>query len=387
MSLLLGLAVGSFVNVVIHRVPRRASVVAPGSHCTACGAPIKPQDNIPIVSFVLLGGKCRACGAPISWQYPVVEVIVAGLFWLTWWKDGLEWTLLFDWGFVATCVALAWIDLEHRILPDVITYPSFVMAVGARGLVPQSTSVPWWPLSESVELAVAAGLIAGSGVIMLGIEWLDYLLIGRQPDDSDEWPADEAEPEGPPSEAAAAEPAPPPDDAASDIPPENGNGQPAAFGFLARADEYGKYLPHVTIVLGLALAGIFLVKLMAASPRALDITFHVRSVTGAVAGAAVGGGILWVLRVLYYAARKIEGVGFGDIKMMMVVGAYLGGPLGFLAILGGSLLGSVVGMAIVVKQRTRSVKIPFGLFLAIGAVLSLLIGQRVIEYYWSFYRM
>jgi leader peptidase (prepilin peptidase)/N-methyltransferase len=104
-----------------------------------------------------------------------------------------------------------------------------------------------------------------------------------------------------------------------------------------------------------------------------------------VVGAGVGGGILWIMRLLYHVFRKIEGVGFGDIKMMMMLGAYLGASLGFLTIFGGSILGSVIGLAMIIKHRDRRMKIPYGVFLAIGAVLSLLVGEQVVEWYGSFY--
>jgi len=338
------LAIGSFVNVVIYRVPRHTSIITPGSRCTNCHTPLRPRDNIPIVSYVLLGGKCRYCGAPISWQYPVIELILGVLFWLVWLKDGLSWSLMLDWAFVAATVALAGIDLGHRILPDVITYPGFVLSVGVRGLVPQQTALPWWPLPEPATLALGAGLIAGSSLIMLGIEWLDFHLVGR-------WSLDE-ENQSPPEE-----------------------------------DEYGNHLPRMTIVLGLALAGIFLFDAITASPSPRPISFQVHSIVGAVVGAGAGGGILWVMRLLYQTVRKIEGVGFGDIKMMMMVGAYVGWQLGFLTIFLGSILGSVVGVALIIKQRNRKVKIPYGFFLASGAVLSLLIGEQIVNWYESFYRM
>lgn len=341
-AFLLGLAVGSFVNVVIHRVPRHTSIITPGSRCTNCHTPLKPRDNIPIVSYILLRGRCRYCGAAISWRYPIVELIMGMLFWLVWLKDGLSWSLVFDWAFVAANVALAGIDLGHRILPDVITYPGFVLAVGVRGLVPRRTLLPWWPLSEPVTMAIGAGLIAGSSLIMLGIEWLDFRIVRKEPLDEED-------------------------------------------ASLSEEDQDEQRLPRVTIGLGLALAAIFLFNAIVASPSPRPITFQVRSIVGAVVGAGVGGGILWIMRLLYHVFRKIEGVGFGDIKMMMMLGAYLGASLGFLTIFGGSILGSVIGLAMIIKHRDRRMKIPYGVFLAIGAVLSLLVGEQVVEWYGSFY--
>ncbi len=120
----IGLVVGSFLNVVIHRVPRRASIVRPGSACPACGEPIRWYDNIPVVSWIVLRARCRRCGAPISVRYPAVELAGAIVALASVWRWG--WTVagaeaaLFGW----VSVALALIDLEHRILPDVMTLPS-----------------------------------------------------------------------------------------------------------------------------------------------------------------------------------------------------------------------------------------------------------------------
>src|SRR5215210_7624307 len=132
----IGALIGSFLNVVIHRVPREESIVFPNSRCPQCGAAIRPYDNVPVLSYLILGGRCRACRAPISARYPAVEALTGLLFALTFAHDGLTLALPFDLVFVAALVALVFIDAEHMILPDAITLPGLALALICRALVP-----------------------------------------------------------------------------------------------------------------------------------------------------------------------------------------------------------------------------------------------------------
>jgi leader peptidase (prepilin peptidase)/N-methyltransferase len=104
-ALVLGLALGSFLNVVIYRLPRHESLVRPGSHCPNCGHPVRFYDNIPILSWLLLRGRCRDCEAPISARYPLVEAITGVAFVLAMWRFGLDWPLLVCWAFIAAYLA------------------------------------------------------------------------------------------------------------------------------------------------------------------------------------------------------------------------------------------------------------------------------------------
>lgn len=119
---LLGLAVGSFLNVVIYRVPRHESVVSPRSACPLCAAPIAGRDNVPVLSWLLLRGRCRHCRNPISWRYPLVEVACAGLFAGATARLGFTWALPAFMAALAGLLALAAIDLTHLVLPKVIVY-------------------------------------------------------------------------------------------------------------------------------------------------------------------------------------------------------------------------------------------------------------------------
>jgi leader peptidase (prepilin peptidase) / N-methyltransferase len=130
---LLGLAAGSFANVVIHRVPRRESVVRPGSRCPACGAPVAWRDNLPLLGWLLLRGRCRSCRAPIPLRYPLVELAM-GLLWflvaLRLTGQGLGWAVPAYLALAFFCLVLAVIDAATRLLPNRITYPAFPLVAG-----------------------------------------------------------------------------------------------------------------------------------------------------------------------------------------------------------------------------------------------------------------
>jgi leader peptidase (prepilin peptidase)/N-methyltransferase len=127
-----GLIVGSFLNVVVARLPEHRSLWGPRSACPGCGAAIAWHDNIPIVSFAALGGRCRACGMKIAWRYPLIEAITAGLFLLAYARFGLSAALIPALLLLGALVAITFIDLERQIIPDVITLPGIVTGVGAN---------------------------------------------------------------------------------------------------------------------------------------------------------------------------------------------------------------------------------------------------------------
>src|SRR5689334_3284321 len=131
-----GAIIGSFLNVVIHRVPLEESIVFPNSRCPSCGAVIAFYDNIPVLSYVLLGAKCRSCKEHISFRYPAVELLTAAVFVLVAWRDGFTPALPFDLIFVSALLSLMFIDAMHWYLPDVITFPGMAFAVVARLAIP-----------------------------------------------------------------------------------------------------------------------------------------------------------------------------------------------------------------------------------------------------------
>jgi len=267
----LGAMIGSFLNVVIHRVPRGQSIVLPSSACPACGAAIHFYDNIPILSFLILRGRCRSCRAPISPRYPAVEALCALLFALVTWRDGLSFALPFDIAFAAAMLALVFIDSEHMILPNAITYPGIIFALITRVAVP-------------------------------------YL------------------------------------------------------GGASHLDD----LPYlISVFPAVPVWGVSLV--------------------GAAIGALAGGGSLWLMGFIWEKLRGVEAMGMGDVKMMLMVGAFLGWRLAGLTIFIGVFTGSLAGIALMFRRGRRNLQmmLPFGIFLGIGAVVSLLAGTRIIEWYLS----
>jgi len=265
-----GAVIGSFLNVVIHRVPLEESIVFPNSRCPSCGAVIAFYDNIPILSYAFLRAKCRNCKEHISFRYPAVELLTAALFIGVAWHDGLSAALPFDLVFTSALFALVFIDAEHMILPNVITYPGIVFALIARVAIPLLTHTPHF----------------------------------------------------------------------DDVPSLSGG----------------------------ALAGMPL---------------WVVSLAGALIGALIGGGSLWLMGWTWEKLRGIEAMGLGDVKMMFMVGAYLGWRLTILTIFVGVLGGSVIGILLMAKQRQRNMQmlLPFGVFLGLGAIAALLFGAPLVEWY------
>ena len=268
----LGAMIGSFLNVVIHRLPLEQSIVFPNSTCPKCRKPIKPYDNIPILSFLALRGRCRSCGARISLRYPAVEALTAALFAAVTWHDGLSFALAFDLAFTASLVALVFIDAENMILPNAITYPGILFALITRLVVPYLTG-----------------------------------------------------------------------------------------------STHFEDLPQLISIL----------------PARLPL--GAVSLIGALIGAVAGGGSLWLMGFLWEKVRGVEAMGFGDVKMMLMVGAYLGWRLTILTILLAAFTGSLAGVAVMLQrgQRNMQMMLPFGIFLGIGSIASLLIGTRLIEWYAS----
>lgn len=251
-SFIFGLITGSFLNVCIYRLPRETSVVSPGSSCPSCKAPVRPWDNIPVISYLFLRGRCRSCGEKISVRYPLVELLNGALYWSVFASFGMGWHLLFFFAFVSAMVVITFIDLEFQIIPDVITLPGIVIGfLGALFLLPDLFAGPTFNLSQ-------------------------------------------------------------------------------ALGFKT-----------------------------------------------SIAGFLLGGGLFYSIAVL-----SKGGMGGGDIKLMAMVGAFMGWKAVLLTTFIGSLTGSIVGIFLMVfKGKGRKAKIPFGPFLALGAVTSLFFGEAIITWY------
>ena len=155
-SLLIGLALGSFMNVCIYRIPLEKSIIRPSSSCPNCGKKIRFYDNIPLISYLLLLGRCRHCHHPISWRYPAVEAITGLLSLALFIRYGLSFQYLLFLLFAATLVTISFIDLDHQIIPDVLSIPGIVAGLAAA-FIPGNVS--WF---DSI-----IGIIGGGGTLFL----------------------------------------------------------------------------------------------------------------------------------------------------------------------------------------------------------------------------
>lgn len=237
---LLGAVVGSFLNVCIHRLPEGRSLFSPPSSCPDCGHPIRPCDNIPVVSYALLRGRCRHCGRRISPRYPVIELLTAAMAVLLFRRYGLSPQGLAAFAFTAALIVVTFVDLRHGIIPDAVTLPG----------------IP---------------LFLGLAVFVMGLSFRDALL-----------------------------------------------------------------------------------------------------------GAALGGGIFFLLALGYRFFTKREGMGGGDIKLLAMLGAFFGWQSLCFILLVSSLLGALAGTGLVIagKKELRAA-VPFGPFLSLAAVAYLFFGPAV----------
>jgi leader peptidase (prepilin peptidase) / N-methyltransferase len=243
---LFGLCIGSFLNVVIYRLPLGQSLATPPSRCRTCGYSLRWFDNIPVLSWVSLRGRCRQCGTRVSWQYPVVELVTGALFVLVVWLTPVGPLMASRLLLVCILIALFGIDLEHQILPNSITLPA-------------------------IAIGVLLSLIAPPG-------WKDALI-----------------------------------------------------------------------------------------------------------GVVLGGGILYAIAWGYYLWRREEGMGMGDVKMLAMIGAFLGWKAVLVTLVLSSFAGAFIGLGLMAVQRgTMKYALPFGTFLAIGAVVAMFVGEPLIAWYAGF---
>jgi leader peptidase (prepilin peptidase)/N-methyltransferase len=165
---LFGLVLGSFLNVVIYRVPRHESIVWPGSRCPSCGHEIRWYDNLPLVGWALLRGRCRDCGDPISRRYPLVEGVTGILFLAAFLVYGLQARLLLTWAFLAVLVVITFIDIDFFIIPDTIVLPAAAVGLAASiALAPHH----WWEY-------VVAAFGAAAFLLLLALIWAGGMGMG-----------------------------------------------------------------------------------------------------------------------------------------------------------------------------------------------------------------
>ncbi len=341
-AFILGLVVGSFLNVVIHRLPKGESIVFPPSRCPACGHRLAPKDLVPVLSYLALRGRCRYCAHPISPRYPLVEALTGLLFTLAAFFFPPSPQAFLTFAFLAFLVALSFIDLDTYELPDSLTYGLLFLGLLSAYLL----SFPR-PFSQALDGSLLAagglGLVAGYGAF-----FLRRFREGR------------AEvPVGPHQVHMAAL-------FGALLGP--GVGMALAFLTWALSGRTGRpvVLPdRITLPL-LPLASILAPYLGA------DLLSTLRGSLLSAGGLALAGGLYWALRPQEEGGEEEEPVamGYGDVKLLGALGAWLG-PYSLLALFLGVLAGAFVGLAF--RQR----KVPFGPYLALGGVVAFFFGEAL----------
>lgn len=343
LGFVLGSIIGSFLNVVIYRLPRHESLAWPPSHCPKCDARLTPIELIPLFSFAWQRGRCRHCGQPISWRYPLVESLGAVSFALAAWRIQDPIALVLSWAFLALLIALAFIDLDHLILPDVLTYPGLAFGVLAAGLGGLSIS-----LGQSL---TGAGLAAGVLVLVGGYGTL-VLLRGR------------------------------------DEPREVPVGLHQVYLAGALGGFFG-VMAGVALALINALANFFTKQnwtlpaavYLALIPIGAILSYWVlpKGVLQFLTDSGVAAGMAALLFGLYWAflpepeeeEETPTAMGFGDVKFAGMLGAWLGFNGFLVALVVAALVGAIVG---IFMGRRR---IPFGPFLSLGGAVALLFGAEI----------
>lgn len=332
-----GLIIGSFLNAVIHRLPRGIGLGHPRrSFCPHCGRSLPWHENIPVLSWLFLRGRCSSCGAGISARYPLVEALTAGLFLWLWWSFPPLVAAAYM-IFAAILVAGTFIDLEHMILPDSLTLGGAAVGVILSVSVPGLQEGATWEERLRVSLfGAGVGFAALFAVVELG-----KLAFGRK-----RFALDPAE-----DFTISAD---------ADGPHLRIGGEDWTLG-----DVF--YRP--TDVLELHMAGGECWKLSADGVQRGEEAASYEQAHG-WAGTAVA------------VVIPREAMGFGDVKFMLTLGAFLGWPGALFSIAAGSLIGAVFGVALLALRRLGEAgRIPFGPYLAAGALLWVAAGPRIVGWY------
>ena len=373
LAFIFGLALGSFLNVVIHRLPLGQNIVSPASHCPACEQPLTWLDNLPLVSYVLLRGRCRHCAASISWRYPLVELMTALVWAALAWRHGASWQAVCEMVFALFLIALAVIDAEEFLLPDVLTYPLFLSAlvagVGLKMLgAPLSPNLtvdiflapPPMDFLRSQAIWRGALILAAAAPCLWLLDWLDDKLFARF------FVEEEVETESAPDDAMANE-------SAQQVEAQAEGDDETWQAIEAACARQRRKVIVATLVAGvlLALAWVAWLMLDYRTPS-LTLKLAYDGLKDAAFGALVAGSVLWFLRTMYFLLRRQEGMGLGDVKMMAGVGAFLGWITAFFTLMFGSILGAVIGVIFMISRRSgRQTPLPFGTCLALAALLLL----------------
>ena len=349
-----GCCVGSYLNVVIYRLPLGLSTHDPKrSFCPLCKYPIPFYHNIPVLSWLLLRARCANCKSPISIRYPMVELLTGLLFAAAMIRFGYDWKVLAAFAFLALCVAGSYIDIDHQILPHEITWGGAAAGLVAGTLIPSYyLDGPWW-----MNLLYGLGSAAlGYAVIWVVIQ-LGKLAFGKLKlsfEKPEPWSVNQ--PEGslePILEVAGQK------EGWSDI-------------FSRRSDRL--IIRAASATLGETVYGACVLKMsedtVIVTPEGAEpVTLPLEGIPS-MSGTCLG------------LEQPREAMGLGDANWMACVGAFLGWKAVLFAIFGGSIIGALVSLLMIVMGRREwAGRIPFGPYLAAGAVIWLFRGPEFLEWY------
>lgn len=351
MSAVLGAIVGSFLNACIHRMPRGISLANPRrSFCPACERQIPWYENLPVVSWLALRGRCSGCGAGISPRYLLVEVLVAGLFFAAWQTFGWPLGPVY-WIFLSLLVVAAFIDIEHFIIPDEITWGGTAAGIVLSPFVPAMMGVDvWW---VALGLSVAGALL-GFGLLWLVVE-VGKLAFGRKAVRFGEAQEFEWVRDGDRADLRIGDETLRWEDVfsrESDALLCSGVESVCVDGRVLEAGEMKFFFDRLVV-----------------GGETLELD-KLDRITGRLAGVTI----------------PREAMGFGDVKFIACIGAFLGWQAVLFTLLASSVIGMFAGLAGIFLARDRSgARLPFGPFLALGAGLWVFAGPALVGWYFSFF--
>lgn len=358
----MGAGIGSFLNVVIYRLPRGMSVNEPRrSFCPTCKNQIPMWQNIPIVSWIMLRGKCAKCGCSISPRYLGVELLTGLLFYAVFWKFGGDWAFIKEWGpamlclwvFVSLLVAGSFIDIEHYILPHEITMGGTVLGLISASLVPSLVGEELHLRGFLISLASAA---LGLGGLWLVVE-LGKLAFGRKRhtfDSATPWSVTQPNDEEPPVVTLGEEKT-----SWADIFSRASDRMIITCPSLAANDQT---YTNVT-------AELWMEKL------------KVRHEDGKLEEFAMEG-VTHLQGTTTNIIIPREAMGFGDVLLLMMIGSFTGWKCVLFTVLAASVLGTLIaGLSRLIGRSEWGQKIPFGPYLAAGALIWVFSGPEILEWY------